>query len=320
MKLIIKSFLVLVFITFISCKNEMEKSIIEPLDIKTIKSIIEKDSLFEFTYNAVQKMKEDVIINDIEKAKWSDITYDRVHKLIKLYSDSSTQNKYTKEIKKKWTIKYGMYNEKADSIADYWKRYLKDNSLNKYIKIELFDVKTSNREVVNVGFKISQVKDKIEDLNFKFIFIDKKELNLVSSRGKFPNSEGFPTRVFIKGKITKPEIHWSYFMGKEDLKNKSLKEILNEYFFILQISSLKKNGKRVSVYDIKMPSSVENYIDAKDNKDDTLIKDYKDNIIKDFLNNNYVSYDKYVFPYIDSIAKALDPDLLRLIGLTGRTN
>ena len=118
MKLIIKSLLVIVFITFVSCKNQLDKSVIEPMEIENLKTIIEKDTLFEYTYKAIQKIREDVLTDDVDKAKWSDITYNRVHKMMKFYLDSLTQSKYTKEVRKKWNNKYDIYNEKIDAKYD----------------------------------------------------------------------------------------------------------------------------------------------------------------------------------------------------------
>src|SRR5690554_7107788 len=70
MKLIIKSLLVLIFKTFFGCNNKLDKSVIEPMEIEDLKNIIEKDTLFEYTYKAIQKIREDVLTDDVQKAKW----------------------------------------------------------------------------------------------------------------------------------------------------------------------------------------------------------------------------------------------------------
>ncbi|WCC43980.1 hypothetical protein PJW08_09195 [Tenacibaculum finnmarkense] len=42
---------------------------------------------------------------------------------------------------------------------------------------------------------------------------------------------------------------------------------------------------------------------------------YKTDIIKEFLNNDYVRYRTYVQPFIDSIAKSKDPKVLEFFEL-----
>jgi len=315
MKLIIKSLLVLIFITFVSCNNKLDKSVIEPMEIEDLKTIIEKDTLFEYTYKAIQKIREDVLTDDVQKAKWSDITYNRVHNMMKFYSDSLTQSKYTKEIRKEWQDKYDKYDKKVDSIANYWEKYLKDNSLNNYVAIELFDVQTSENGEVKIGFKISPLKDGIEDLIFEYIFLDKKEIEEISEWERHPILNDNTNKVYLFEKIPKSKIHWeTNIENVEILKNKILEEVLDKYIFKLNISSLKKNGKRVSDYDIEMPNKVRYYLEAK-NEESGMQDYYKADIIKEFLNNDYVRYEKYIGPFIDSIAKSNDPEVLKFFEL-----
>src|SRR5690554_395470 len=249
MKLIIKSLLVLIFKTFFGCNNKLDKSVIEPMEIEDLKNIIEKDTLFEYTYKAIQKIREDVLTDDVQKAKWSDITYNRVHNMMKFYTDSLTQSKYTKEVRKEWQDKYDKYDKKVDSIANYWQKYLIDNSLNNYVNIELFDVQTSENGSVKVGFKISPLKKGLEDLMFEYIFIDKKETEDISKWDRLSILNDNTNKFYLFEEIPESKIHWeTNIKNEEDLKNKILEEILDKYVFKFKISSLKQNGRRVSDY------------------------------------------------------------------------
>ncbi|WCC43979.1 hypothetical protein PJW08_09190 [Tenacibaculum finnmarkense] len=254
MKLIIKSLIIIVFITIVSCKNKLDKSVIEPMKIENLKTIIEKDTLFEYTYKAIQKIREDFLTDDVQKAKWSDITYNRVHKIMKFYSDSLTQSKYTKGIRKEWKDKYDNYNEKVDSIADYWNNYIKNNSLSNYVSIELFDIQTSENGEVKVGFKISPLKNGIEDLMFEYVFIKKTEIEEISKWERHPILNDNTSKFYLFEKIAKSKIHWeTNVKNAEVLKNKILEKVLDKYVFKFKISSIKKNGKRISDYDLKIP-------------------------------------------------------------------
>lgn len=315
MKLINKSLLLIVFTSILSCNNQLDKSVIEPMEIENLKTIIEKDTLFEYTYKAVQKIREEVLTDDVQKAKWSDITYERVHNMLKFYSDSLTQSKYTKEIRKKWQNKYDKYDKKVDSIANYWQKYLIDNSLNNYVKIELFDVQTSENGSVKVGFKISPLKNGLEDLMFEYIFIDKKETEDISKWDRLSILNDNTNKFYLFEEIPESKIHWeTNIKNEEDLKNKILEEILDKYVFKFKINSLKQNGRRVSDYDIKIPNKVEYYIKAMNEK--SITQDYyKADIIKEFFNNDYVRYEVYIRPFIDSIAKSKDPKVLEFFEL-----
>lgn len=315
MKLIKRSLLIIVFTSILSCNNQLDKSVIEPMEIENLKTIIEKDTLFEYTYKAVQKIREEILTDDVQKAKWSDITYERVHNMLKFYSDSLTQSKYTKEIRKKWENKYDKYDKKVDSIANYWQKYLADNSLNNYVNIELFDVQTSENGSVKVGFKILPLKNGLEDLMFEYIFIDKKETEDISKWDRLSILNDNTNKFYLFEKIPESKIHWETNIKNEKaLKNKILEEILDKYVFKFKISSLKQNGKRVSDYDIKIPNKVEYYLEAMNEK--SIMQDYyKADIIKEYLNNDYVRYEKYIRPFIDSIAKSKDSKVLEFFEL-----
>lgn len=314
MKLIIKSLLVVTFITFISCKNQLDKSVIEPMEIENLKTIIEKDTLFEYTYKAIQEIRETVLTDDVEKAKWSDITYNRVHKMMMFYQDSLTQSKYTNEIQKEWKNKYGIYDEKVDSITKYWEKYKKENSLDNYVKIELFDIQTTENNSVKVGFKISPNNCEINNLMFDYVFIKKNNQKEISEWERYSSLNDNTNEVFMfRNSFNKSKIYWdTNIKNEQSFKNKILEDVLNQYVFKIEISSLKKNGIRLSKYDLKIPRNIESLIE---NNDDFMKDYYEEDVIKEFLNNDYICFRDYKRPFIDSIAKSLDAKVLKFFEL-----
>jgi hypothetical protein len=285
------------------------------MEIKNLKTVIEKDTLFEYTYKAVQKIREEVLTDDVQKAKWSDITYERVHNMLKFFSDSLIKREYTKEIRKKWKNKYGKYDKKVDSILNYWQKHLIDNSLSNYVNIELFDVQTSEDGIVKVGFKISPLKNGLEYLMYEYIFIDKKKTEEISKWHSSSILNNNTNKFYLFEEIPESKIYWETNIKNEDaLKNKILEEILDKYVFKFKINSLKQNGKVVSEYDIKIPIEVEYYLKAINEKS-ILQEIFKSSIIKESLNNDYVRYEEYIRPFIDSIAKSKDSKVLEFIKL-----
>jgi hypothetical protein len=316
MKLITNSFFALVFITFVSCKNHLDKSVIEPMEIETLKTIIEKDTLFESTYQTVEHIRKNVLTNDVQKAKWSDLTYGRVHNMIRLYNDSLTQSKYTKELKKEWHNKYAKYDSKVDSIANYWQKYITDNSINNYLTIKLFDVQTSDNGSVKIGFKISPHKRGIEDLIFEYVFIEKEAIKDISEWDRHPVLNDNTNRFYLFKEIPESKIYWeTNFRNSEVFENRILEEVLDKYIFKYKVNSLKLNGKRVSDYNLEIPIEVERYLNAK-KENSFLIDYYKADLIKEYLNINYVRYNEYIQPFIDSIAKSEDSRVVQFFKLS----
>lgn len=316
MRKIIKLSVLLFVLGLSSCNSPLKKSVIEPLEIKDLKDIIEKDTLFEFTYKAIQEIRDLKLTDDVEKAKWSDMTYDRVHKMVQLYSDTLAQSKYTGKIKSDWNSKFGMYIPKLDSILNYWIKYKKDNSLETYVKVELFDVQTDERGYASMGFKITPLKGEIDNLHFNYVFNKKsdektkREKNISSINDRF-------WVVSISDKISKSKIFWEFDPKNDDIiKNKILEEVLKEYEFKLEVSKININGVRLSIYDQKTPISIDILLDMEEN--DFMREYYRNDLIKEYLNENFVSYSSFKSSKIDSIAKIIDPKVIEFLKLTDK--
>ena len=137
-------------IVTMSCSNPLNYSVIEPIPIDELSDIIKNDTLFEITYENVQEIRERRLKNnDIRKAKFVDLTYQRVHEIVKLRYDNSSSNIYLKKIRYDWDIIYGKDVEMIDSISNFWKEYSKESSsvgnVPNYIK-ELWKVENKEKK------------------------------------------------------------------------------------------------------------------------------------------------------------------------------
>ena len=315
MKKIIKLSLLFFILSLSSCSSPLNKSVIEPIEIKDLKNIIEKDTLFEFTYKAIEKIRNAKLIDDVEKAKWSDMTYYRVHKIIQLYSDTLAQSEYTEKIKSDWNEKYGVFLSKADSISDYWKNYKKERSLTNFVSIELFDVETKNNGSSYVGFKITPLEGDIDKVFFQYVFTKKSDKDKISEREKFSILNERNVIIHIKERITKSKIFWELdYKNGDILKDKILEEVLHKYAFDLQLNSITKNGVRLSKYDIKIPYSVESMWET--DYGDNMFEYYRNDVIKEFINDEFVGYSNFKSLKIDSIAKTIDPKVIEFLELS----
>jgi len=309
MRKIIKLSVLLVAVIFTSCSSPLKKSVIEPIEINDLKDIIEKDTLFEYTYKAIQKIRDAKLTNDdVEKAKWSDMSYNRIHKIVQLYSDTLAQSKYTDKIKSDWILKYGELDTKFDSVINYWKKYKIDNSLEPYVKVELFDVKTDERGYASMGFKITPLKGELDRLKFKY------EFNKKSDEKKSSYNDDYWI-VVINDRISKSIIYWEFDPRNDDkIKNKLLDEVLDEYEFEIEITEIKKNGVKLSIYDFEVPVTIRIYLNKEE--DGLMLEYWKENIIKEYLTDNYVRYSSFKSSKIDSIVKTIDPKVIEFLELT----
>ncbi|HZK04100.1 MAG TPA: hypothetical protein VFC94_06835 [Bacteroidaceae bacterium] len=66
----------------------------------------------------------------MNQVKYGDITYKRLRKFMYYLSDTSFVNPIIDNAEKEWKSKFGNYQQKLDSISDYWKNYMVENSLN----------------------------------------------------------------------------------------------------------------------------------------------------------------------------------------------
>lgn len=310
----IKLMVLLFVLGLSSCSSPLKKSVIEPIEIEDLKSIIEKDTLFEFTYKAVQKIRDAKLTDDdVEKAKWSDMTYNQVHKMVQLYSDTLAQSKYAGKIKTDWGNKYGALNTQFDSVINYWKKYKIDNSLEPYVQVELFDVQTDERGYPSIGFKIIPLKGEIDKLRFHYQFNKKSDEKSKIKKRNYSILDNSWT-ITIDERINKPKIFWEFDPVNMDLlKNKLLEEVLDKYEFELELTEINKNGVKLSIYDLEVPVSIRIFLDKE--QDGSMLEYWKEDIIKEYLNGNYISYSNFKYSKIDSIAKTIDPKVIEFLEL-----
>ncbi len=312
MRKIIKLLVLLFALGLSGCNSPLKNSVIEPLEIVDLKGIIEKDTLFEVTYKAIQKIRDAKLTDDIEKAKWSDMTYNRVHKMVQFYSDTLNQSKYTGKIKSDWNLEYGFYLPQVDSISNYWKKYKKERSLKNYVNIELFDIQTEDKRV-KIGFKITALKTPLKKVSFDYVFIDKNEKEKIKEWEKYPSLNDNTVSYNHFENISESKIYWKGDWKNQDkFEDKILEEILKEYVFILKLKSITNNGVTMYESDIKIPSNIER---MWENENDFMYEYYREDVVKEFINSEFVRYDRFKNTKIDSIAREIDPTTIEFLEL-----
>lgn len=308
-------FTLLLFVSgLISCSGPMDHSVTEPIPIEELKTIIDKDTLFELTYKAVQKIRETKLTDDVEKAKWSDITYKNVHDVVLLYGDSTLQNKYIPKIKDKWESKFSSDLKKADSISDYWKKYIEDNSIENYAEVELFDIQD-----YRVGLRITPLKGTLDAISIYYSFIEKEKKDEISKFEKYPITFKRTTHYHVFPRTSKSKIIWERDYEFNDIiGDKLLEEVLKEYVFKFYLSSVTVNGVRHTDYTLlrELPTDIKLMLEYEAQGLDR----FKEKVIQDYLNKDYLSFNMYKLNKVDSIIKVLHPETIKFLNLMDEDN
>ena len=242
--------IILLSATLFSCNSQLNKSIFEPLSIEELKKSIDRDTLFEETYKSIQYIKDSVLATDIEKAKFSDLTYKRIHRLIKFSLDTSYFKPIEERIKKEWKEKYGKFDTKVDSISTYWKKFKNENSLEQYVKVELVQIDKEYYSYslgiknVNLGFRLTPLKGKIDQLRFGYKIeakINEKEKgNLYESiYSSLDKSWCLTTTPFSKPIVR----YWEASYSNEKIfESKTIESFLRDYNIYTEIDQIRKDG------------------------------------------------------------------------------
>ena len=139
-----------------SCNSLPDKPVSEKLNKEELSKAMKSDTAFSNFYEEISKKVDN--LDDIQKAKYNDVSYRRLFSYYKFLRDTTYWNPLRQKWNRDWNNKYGIYLSKADSTLNYWRKYLSDHSLNSYVKIELDRIDKEYYEYigdikeVNLGF------------------------------------------------------------------------------------------------------------------------------------------------------------------------
>ena len=312
----LKNLLIIILgvILLLGCNKIPDKSVFESLTVSELKEAINYDTSFAGSYKYIKHLRDSVITSEIDRVKYSDLTYKRVFKLIKFSDDSTYFKSERNKIDEDWKKKYGGYKVKIDSISNYWKKYKKENSLDQYVKVELVKLEKEYYQYigglseVQVGFKLIPLKGTVQQVRFEYrleakINEDKnKESNYYSTYANiYDNSYCLSTTPFSAPIIR----YWNAnYRNKEILESKSLETLFRDYNVIIEISEIRKDDKNMRLEDLNIPKCIEHHweYENKEYLHDLYAKD----IVKEILNEDYISEYEYREQEIQKILRNKD--------------
>jgi len=289
------SLLLVVLVNLCSCNNIPKTSIFQPLSSQQLARIIDKDDRFEvfYEYYWFNYGVKIVSLNELQKSKYIDLTYRDLYKYYLLGDNEKLNNTFEEE----WNAKYGIYTSKVDSVINYWSQFKDNNSLEKYIKVELEYVYARRFGTQQCEFALTPLCEGIESVTFVFRYITGRDyLNNVGGKEYTLTYNG----LVNEGTTFKwYNYTWDDYMG----------EVTNSYFMSsfmkqIEVKSVKING---ITYDYSsIPSTVLKYLDERKTIiQGTTVQKY--DIIREVLDPQYKTKVRYVMDKMDEVRKKKYP-------------
>lgn len=270
-----------------SCNKISNKPVSEKLNTSELSNAIKSDTLFTSFYENIRKKVDEM--DDIKKAKFNDVTYRRLFKYVKFLQDTVYWNPLSKKWEKEWEKDFGVYSTKADSTINYWKKYLAENSLDKYVKVELAKIDKEYYDYiggikeVNLGFRLTPLQGTIEQIRFNYGYKAKINGDKYFEKHNCISTSPFSTQIIR---------YWEVgYSDKDNFSGESVETFFRDYNLQIEITSIRKNGLNISIDDFNVPEEVSNYFTYGD---EDFMKDYyKDIVIKKLIFKDYL--DKWEF-------------------------
>lgn len=266
-----------------SCNSISDKSVSEKLNTEELSKAIKGDTLFSSFYENIRKGVDEM--DDIKKAKFNDVTYRRLFKYFKFLRDTTYWNPLSEKWEKEWKKEYGVYLPKVDSTLKYWKKYLQENSLNKYVNVELAQIDKDYYEYagglkeVNLGFRLTPLQGAIEQLRFNYGYKAK-----INGDKYFEKHNCILTSPFSSPTIKYWEVSYS---DRDNFSEKSVETFLRDYNLQIEITNIRKDGVNISTDDFNIPEEISEYFTYGENDD--LMRDYcKDKVLKKIIYKDFL--------------------------------
>lgn len=281
---------VLAFVAGIySCNSIPNKPVFEKLSTDELAHAIKSDTFFTPFYEAMRKEAKDM--DDIKKAKYNDVTYRRLFSYIKYIRDTTYWHPLRKQWDNEWDSKYGAYASKADSVLNYWRKYLVDSSLSKYVNIELAKIDVEYYEYiagikgVNLGFRLTPLKGTVEQIRFNYGYKPK----ITGDDKYYEKRNCMSTSPFSSPTVRFWEVGYS---DRDIFAGKTAETFLRDYNLYIEVTNIRINGENKSIDDFAVPPKVLECFE-NEKKYPALFEISKDELIKDLINKNYIG--KYDF-------------------------
>lgn len=285
-----------------SCSNISDRPISEKLSTDELSKAIKSDTLFTDFYENLRKSVDEM--DDIKKAKFNDVTYRRFFKYYKFLQDTTYWKPKSENWEKEWEKDFGVYITKADSTLNYWKKYLAENSLDKYVKIELANIRKEYYDYigelkeVNLGFRMTPLQGTVQQIRFNYGY----KAKIHGDNNYYEKHKCIETDPLSSPRIGYWEVDYS---DRNKFAGKNVETFLRDYNMHIEVVEIRKDGVNMSTADFSVPEEVTKCLEVE-NEYPSLFEMYKEDIIKNLIDKNYLGKWEYINKKADEIREKED--------------
>lgn len=301
------TYLLLVTVLLTSCNNPLNKSIVEPLTVDELRSATKKDTAFIEFYEKIQGYRKSFFNKDVNQVKFGDISYKQLQKYTNYLNDSTFLNPIYSRATEDWKSQFGNYDHQLDSLTTYWKKYLEENSLNSYLKIEFDQITkeyytySNSIKDVNIAFKLTPLQGTVQQVSFSYKIKTKiqsdEEESIYSSIFDDKKGSCVTTSPFSRPVVRYWEVNYTL---EKILKYMTSDEFKRDYDITFDISKIRVNNKNITEDDLLIPKVMKDYLDSEYGFL------YEDEVIREFFNPDYISNWDYIEKEVQTELKNKD--------------
>jgi len=275
------------------------------LTIDELRSEAKKDTNFIEFYGKIQGYRKSFFNKDVNQVKFGDISYKQLQRYTSHLNDSIFLIPIYDKADEEWETQFGNYGHELDSLTTFWNKYLEENSLESYLKIEFDHINkeyytySNSIKAANLALKLTPLKGTVQQATFSY---------KIQSKIQSDENESIYLRIFddkrgsciITSPFSKPIVrYWEVnYTLKEILKYMSSEEFKRDYDIKFEISKVRVNDENLAENDLHIPQIIKDYLEYP------IL--YEDVVIKEFFNLNYVSYGEYIENAIQIELKSKD--------------
>ncbi|PKP17831.1 MAG: hypothetical protein CVU07_03270 [Bacteroidetes bacterium HGW-Bacteroidetes-23] len=289
-------------IIFSSCSNISEKPVSEILSTDELSKAIKSDSMFTSFYENIRKSVDEM--DDIKKAKFNDVTYDRFFEYYKFLRDTTYWKPLSEKSEKEWEKEFGIYSTKADSTINYWKKYLAENSLDKYVKIELAKISKEYYDYigelkeVNLGFRMTPLQGTVQQIRFNYGY----KAKIHGDDNYYEKHRCIETDPLSSSRIGYWEVGYS---DKDKFAGKNVETFLRDYNVYIEVVEIRKDGVNMSTDHFAVPEEVTKCLEVE-KEYPSLFDLYKEDLIKKLIRKDYTGKWEYINKKAEEIQEKED--------------
>lgn len=289
-------------IIFISCSEISDKPVSEKLSTEELSKAIKSDTMFASFYENIRASVDQM--DDIKKAMFNEVTYSRLFEYYKFLLDTTHWKPLSEKWDNEWQIEFGKYLSEADSTINYWKKYLAENSLNKYVKIELADISKEYYDYigelkdVNLGFRMTPLQGAVQQIRFDYGY----KAKIHDDDKYYEKHRCIETDPLSSSRIGYWEVS---FADRDKFAGKNVETFLRDYNVFIEVVEIRKDGVNMSITDFAIPEEVTKCLEVE-NEYPALFEIYKEDIIKNLIKKDYIGKSEYSNKRVEEILSKED--------------